>query len=110
MEPVGKCFVVAVDVSTSQTSVVPGTSVSTAAAAAAITMVSLYQSQMMALFVGYYHFSCIFKQGSGCPIFRESPGGHMVRHTSDTFNGPLENCFLSMCWSVGPNSGVLCEY
>lgn len=105
MEPVGKCFVVAVDVSTSQTSVVPGTSVSTAAAAAAITMVSLYQSQMMALFVGYYHFSCIFKQGSGCPIFKES--GDMA---SDTYNGPLENCFLSMCWSVGPNSGVLCEY
>uniref|UniRef100_A0A3Q0RTW0 Ro60, Y RNA binding protein n=1 Tax=Amphilophus citrinellus TaxID=61819 RepID=A0A3Q0RTW0_AMPCI len=32
VEPVGKCFVVAVDVSTSLTSVVPGTSVSTAAA------------------------------------------------------------------------------
>lgn len=39
VEPVGKCFVVAVDVSTSLTSVVPGTSVSTAAAAAAITMI-----------------------------------------------------------------------
>uniref|UniRef100_A0A3Q0RXV2 Ro60, Y RNA binding protein n=1 Tax=Amphilophus citrinellus TaxID=61819 RepID=A0A3Q0RXV2_AMPCI len=37
VEPVGKCFVVAVDVSTSLTSVVPGTSVSTAAAILART-------------------------------------------------------------------------
>ncbi|CAM9321041.1 unnamed protein product, partial [Lampetra planeri] len=39
VEPVGKSFVVAVDVSTSLSSVVPGTSVSTPVAAAAITMV-----------------------------------------------------------------------
>ncbi|XP_069020667.1 RNA-binding protein RO60 [Embiotoca jacksoni] len=39
VEPVGKRFVVAVDVSTSLSSVVPGTSISTAVAAAAITMV-----------------------------------------------------------------------
>lgn len=39
MEPVGKRFLVAVDVSTSLSSVVPGTSISTAVAAAAITMV-----------------------------------------------------------------------
>ncbi|XP_068557609.1 RNA-binding protein RO60 [Cebidichthys violaceus] len=39
VEPVGKRFVVAVDVSTSLSSVVPGTSVSTAVAAAAIAMV-----------------------------------------------------------------------
>uniref|UniRef100_A0A3P8RXG3 Ro60, Y RNA binding protein n=1 Tax=Amphiprion percula TaxID=161767 RepID=A0A3P8RXG3_AMPPE len=39
VEPVGKCFVVAVDVSTSLSSVVPGTSISTAVAAAAITMI-----------------------------------------------------------------------
>lgn len=38
VEPVGKHFVVAVDVSTSLSSVVPGTSISTAVAAAAITM------------------------------------------------------------------------
>ncbi|XP_071773791.2 RNA-binding protein RO60 isoform X2 [Centroberyx gerrardi] len=39
VEPVGKRFAVAVDVSTSLSSVVPGTSVSTAVAAAAITMI-----------------------------------------------------------------------
>uniref|UniRef100_A0A3Q1F857 RNA-binding protein RO60 n=1 Tax=Acanthochromis polyacanthus TaxID=80966 RepID=A0A3Q1F857_9TELE len=39
VEPVGKRFVVAVDVSTSLSSVVPGTSISTAVAAAAITMI-----------------------------------------------------------------------
>nr|XP_061795582.1 RNA-binding protein RO60-like [Nerophis lumbriciformis] len=39
VEPVGKSFVVAVDVSTSLSSVVPGTSVSTAVAAAVVTMV-----------------------------------------------------------------------
>ncbi|XP_075954046.1 RNA-binding protein RO60 [Anarhichas minor] len=39
VEPVGKRFVVAVDVSVSLSSIVPGTSVSTAVAAAAITMV-----------------------------------------------------------------------
>ncbi|XP_029308986.1 RNA-binding protein RO60 isoform X1 [Cottoperca gobio] len=39
VEPVGKRFLVAVDVSTSLSSIVPGTSVSTAVAAAAITMV-----------------------------------------------------------------------
>lgn len=39
MEPLGKRFVVAVDVSTSLSSIVPGTSVSTAVAAAAITMI-----------------------------------------------------------------------
>lgn len=39
MEPVGKHFVVAVDVSTSLTSIVPGTAISTAVAAAAVTMV-----------------------------------------------------------------------
>ncbi|XP_054608987.1 60 kDa SS-A/Ro ribonucleoprotein isoform X1 [Dunckerocampus dactyliophorus] len=39
VEPVGKNFVVAVDVSTSLTSVLPGTSVSTAVAAAVIAMV-----------------------------------------------------------------------
>ncbi|KAM4604896.1 RNA-binding protein RO60 [Polymixia lowei] len=39
VEPVGKRFAVAVDVSTSLSSVVPGTSVSTAVAAAAVTMV-----------------------------------------------------------------------
>ncbi|XP_024862592.1 60 kDa SS-A/Ro ribonucleoprotein isoform X1 [Kryptolebias marmoratus] len=38
VEPVGKHFVVAVDVSTSLSSVVPGTALSTAVAAAAITM------------------------------------------------------------------------
>ncbi|XP_061696258.1 60 kDa SS-A/Ro ribonucleoprotein isoform X2 [Syngnathoides biaculeatus] len=39
VEPVGKSFVVAVDVSTSLSSVVPGTSIRTAVAAAVITMV-----------------------------------------------------------------------
>ncbi|XP_035027213.1 60 kDa SS-A/Ro ribonucleoprotein [Hippoglossus stenolepis] len=39
VEPVGKRFVVAVDVSTSLSSIVPGTSISTAVAAAAITMI-----------------------------------------------------------------------
>uniref|UniRef100_A0A3Q2UJ66 Ro60, Y RNA binding protein n=1 Tax=Fundulus heteroclitus TaxID=8078 RepID=A0A3Q2UJ66_FUNHE len=39
VEPVGKRFVLAVDVSTSLTSVVPGTAISTAVAAAAITMI-----------------------------------------------------------------------
>ncbi|XP_061653135.1 60 kDa SS-A/Ro ribonucleoprotein [Phyllopteryx taeniolatus] len=39
VDPVGKSFVVAVDVSTSLSSVVPGTSISTAVAAAVITMV-----------------------------------------------------------------------
>ncbi|XP_047444588.1 60 kDa SS-A/Ro ribonucleoprotein [Mugil cephalus] len=39
VEPVGKRFVVAVDVSTSLSSVVPGMSISTAVAAAAITMI-----------------------------------------------------------------------
>ncbi|KAM9719538.1 RNA-binding protein RO60 [Menidia menidia] len=39
VEPVGKRFVVAVDVSTSLSSVVPGTAISTAVAAAAITMI-----------------------------------------------------------------------
>ncbi|XP_029930298.1 RNA-binding protein RO60 isoform X2 [Myripristis murdjan] len=39
VEPVGKRFAVAVDVSTSLSSVIPGTSLSTAVAAAAITMV-----------------------------------------------------------------------
>lgn len=39
VEPVGKRFVVAVDVSTSLSSIVPGTSVSTAVAAAAIAMI-----------------------------------------------------------------------
>ena len=39
VEAVGKRFLVAVDVSTSLSSIVPGTSVSTAVAAAAITMV-----------------------------------------------------------------------
>ncbi|KAK2822107.1 hypothetical protein Q5P01_022172 [Channa striata] len=39
VEPVGKRFIVAVDVSTSLSSVVPGTSISTAVAAAAITMI-----------------------------------------------------------------------
>ncbi|XP_019734727.1 RNA-binding protein RO60 isoform X1 [Hippocampus comes] len=39
IEPVGKSFVVAVDVSTSLSSVVPGTALSTAVAAAVITMV-----------------------------------------------------------------------
>uniref|UniRef100_A0A3Q0QYD5 Ro60, Y RNA binding protein n=1 Tax=Amphilophus citrinellus TaxID=61819 RepID=A0A3Q0QYD5_AMPCI len=39
VEPVGKCVVVAVDVSTSLTSIVPGTLVSTAAEAAAVTMI-----------------------------------------------------------------------
>ncbi|KAK5859515.1 hypothetical protein PBY51_021067 [Eleginops maclovinus] len=39
VEPVGKRFVVAVDVSTSLSSIVPGTSISTAVAAAAISMV-----------------------------------------------------------------------
>lgn len=45
MKPVGKHFVVAVDVSTSLSSIVPGTALSTAAAAAAVTMVSLEQSE-----------------------------------------------------------------
>ncbi|KAF0047219.1 60 kDa SS-A/Ro ribonucleoprotein [Scophthalmus maximus] len=39
LEPVGKRFVVAVDVSSSLSSIVPGTSISTAVAAAAITMI-----------------------------------------------------------------------
>lgn len=39
VEPVGKCFVVAVDMSGSPSSIVPGTSISTAAAAAAIAMI-----------------------------------------------------------------------
>uniref|UniRef100_A0A3B5LGE7 TROVE domain-containing protein n=1 Tax=Xiphophorus couchianus TaxID=32473 RepID=A0A3B5LGE7_9TELE len=39
VEPVGKRFVVAVDVGTSLTSIVPGTTISTAVAAAAITMI-----------------------------------------------------------------------
>ncbi|XP_070700860.1 RNA-binding protein RO60 [Pempheris klunzingeri] len=39
VEPVGKSFVVAVDVSTSLSSIVPGTSISTAVAAAAIAMI-----------------------------------------------------------------------
>ncbi|XP_014844314.1 PREDICTED: 60 kDa SS-A/Ro ribonucleoprotein [Poecilia mexicana] len=39
VEPVGKRFVVAVDVGTSLTSIVPGTAISTAVAAAAITMI-----------------------------------------------------------------------
>ncbi|TKS80142.1 60 kDa SS-A/Ro ribonucleoprotein [Collichthys lucidus] len=39
LEPMGKRFLVAVDVSTSLSSIVPGTSVSTAVAAAAITMI-----------------------------------------------------------------------
>ncbi|XP_006786930.1 60 kDa SS-A/Ro ribonucleoprotein isoform X3 [Neolamprologus brichardi] len=39
VEPVGKCFVVAVDMSGSPNSIVPGTSISTAAAAAAIAMI-----------------------------------------------------------------------
>ncbi|KAM4551856.1 RNA-binding protein RO60 [Odontesthes bonariensis] len=39
LEPVGKRFVVAVDVSTSLSSVVPGTAISTAVAAAAIAMI-----------------------------------------------------------------------
>ncbi|XP_028329518.1 RNA-binding protein RO60 [Gouania willdenowi] len=39
VEPTGKRFVVAVDVSTSLSSLVPGTSISTAVAAAAITMI-----------------------------------------------------------------------
>ncbi|XP_015226890.1 PREDICTED: 60 kDa SS-A/Ro ribonucleoprotein [Cyprinodon variegatus] len=39
VEPVGKHFVVAVDVSTSLTSIVPGTAISTAVAAAAVTMI-----------------------------------------------------------------------
>lgn len=39
VEPMGKRFVVAVDVSTSLSSIVPGTSVSTAVAAAAITLI-----------------------------------------------------------------------
>ncbi|XP_074545594.1 RNA-binding protein RO60 [Halichoeres trimaculatus] len=39
VEPVGKRFVVAVDVSTSLSSIVPGTSVSTAVAAAAVTLI-----------------------------------------------------------------------
>lgn len=39
VEPVGKRFLLAVDVSTSLSSIVPGTSVSTAVAAAAISMV-----------------------------------------------------------------------
>ncbi|XP_010769140.1 RNA-binding protein RO60 [Notothenia coriiceps] len=43
VEPVAKRFVVAVDVSTSLSSVVPGTSISTAVAAAAIAMVTLYK-------------------------------------------------------------------
>lgn len=42
VEPMGKRFVVAVDVSTSLSSIVPGSSVSTAVAAAAITMVREY--------------------------------------------------------------------
>lgn len=46
MEPVGKRIVVAVDVSTSLSSVVPGTSISTAVAAAAITMVRQGESPM----------------------------------------------------------------
>lgn len=45
VEPVGKRFVVAVDVGTSLTSIVPGTAISTAVAAAAITMVSPEQSE-----------------------------------------------------------------
>lgn len=39
VEPVGKCFVVAVDMSGPPSSIVPGTSISTAAAAAAIAMI-----------------------------------------------------------------------
>lgn len=39
MEPVDKNFVVAVDISASLSSIVPGTSVSTAVAAATVTMV-----------------------------------------------------------------------
>ncbi|XP_047225140.1 60 kDa SS-A/Ro ribonucleoprotein isoform X1 [Girardinichthys multiradiatus] len=39
VEPIGKRLVVAVDVSTSLTSVVPGTAISTAVAAAAVTMI-----------------------------------------------------------------------
>lgn len=39
VEPVGKRFLLAVDVSTSLSSIVPGTSISTAVAAAAITMI-----------------------------------------------------------------------
>lgn len=45
VDPVGKRFVVAVDVSTSLSSIVPGTSISTAVAAAAITMVRQYWSE-----------------------------------------------------------------
>ncbi|MEQ2205669.1 hypothetical protein XENOCAPTIV_008480, partial [Xenoophorus captivus] len=44
VEPIGKRLVVAVDVSTSLTSVVPGTAISTAVAAAAVTMVRAEQS------------------------------------------------------------------
>lgn len=42
MEPVDKNFVVAVDISASLSSIVPGTSVSTAVAAATVTMVQKY--------------------------------------------------------------------
>lgn len=45
VDPVGKRVLVAVDVSASLSSVVPGTAVSTAVAAAAITMVRWCQSQ-----------------------------------------------------------------
>lgn len=82
----GKRFVVAVDVSTSLSSIVPGSSVSTAVAAAAITMVREY-------YVGNCRASwksCDCSRVSRHPIFRRSLGHRIgvFMHTVDSCEIP----------------------
>ncbi|KAK7944827.1 hypothetical protein WMY93_000555 [Mugilogobius chulae] len=99
LEPVDKNFVIAVDISTSLSSIVPGTSLSTAVAAAAITMVfasTEANTQVLA-----------YSGGSLLPC-TVAAGMTLEQVTAELVQTPSENtdCTLPMTWATENEKAV----
>lgn len=99
LEPMGKNFVLAVDISTSLSSIVPGTSVSTAVAAAAITMV--FASTETNIQVLAYSGGALVP----CSV---AAGMTLEQVTTELIKSPSEStdCTLPMAWATENGKAV----
>uniref|UniRef100_A0A3Q3X380 TROVE domain-containing protein n=1 Tax=Mola mola TaxID=94237 RepID=A0A3Q3X380_MOLML len=96
VEPMGKRFVVAVDVSTSLSSIVPGSSVSTAVAAAAITMVR-----------EYYVGNCPYSEGAlvSCSLSADMTLAQVTAELVKLPGGSTD-CTLPITWATENEKAV----